>query len=148
MVWPNFDFIQFFKIKCSQNCIDTVCTHPIRIPALGNWMDYRCRLGFLGNSFTASGISDPGGDGWPELLLGLWDIFFTATVLYSLIFSHLLPLFLCLNPFLLVPCAGVLEYSCMSCTFAIAILNGTCSLCSVKTTIRSGSWVLLYLILN
>ena len=43
--------------------------------------------------------------------------------------SYLLPLFHCLISILLFPCAGVWEkHSCMSSSFSIAILNGTCSL--------------------
>ena len=83
-------------------------------------MDYSCWFGLLGNSFTASG-----GDTWPELLLHHWNLFFHArcTFIPYLLFSSYYRL--CLSHFicavLMCKCLG--EYSCMSSTFPIVILN-------------------------
>ena len=74
-------------------------------------MDYRCWLGGLVNSSTASGSSDGGEDGRPELQLGRRDIlFFPARYAFFHIHSsHLLPLCLCLISYLLFLCASVWE---------------------------------------
>ena len=86
----------------------------------------------------------PRGDSRPYLQLGHWDIFFmlftvlsTFTISFSpsssfsmSYFILAIPMHMCLR-----------KHSCMSSTFPIAILNGTCSLDSVKTVIRSGSRV-------
>ena len=48
-------------------------------------MDYRCRLGSLGNSSTAAVSSVPGGgDGSPELLFGRPDFFFFVPFILSI----------------------------------------------------------------
>ena len=77
-------------------------------------MDYRCRLGSLVNSFTASRSSDPGrggGGGRPEQQLGRLDFFSCPLhfLPYSLFSSYLLLLCLCLISSLMFPCASVLE---------------------------------------
>ena len=55
---------------------------------------------------------------------------FMLSVLLSILPPHFLPssLCLCLITFLLFPCVSVWEntHSCMSSSFPIAILNGTC----------------------
>ena len=64
--------------------------------------NYRCRLGSLGNSFTASGCNDQAPVG-PS-----GHLFFCVRCTFHIrLSSYLLPLFLCLISFLLFPCAGV-----------------------------------------
>ena len=45
-------------------------------PPMGQWMDYRCKLGSLGNSSIALGRRDPGGTVGSSYSLGRLDIFF------------------------------------------------------------------------
>ena len=112
----------------------------------GRWMDYRCRLGSFGNSSTASWSSNPCGTLSPSYSYSVGIHFFLPFFPYSFFSSHLLPLFICLILLLLFPCTNVWEsYSCMSFTFPISTLNGTCFLRSAKTVIRSVSRVLLNL---
>ena len=64
------------------------------------------------------------GDGRPELQFVCQDICFNACCFqYSLFYSHLLPLLLCLISFMLFPCAK--KHLCTSSAFPIAILNKT-----------------------
>ena len=42
----------------------------------GQWMEYRCRIGLLYNSSTASGRGDPEGTVGPSYSLGRRDFFF------------------------------------------------------------------------
>ena len=69
---------------------------------------------------------------------------------FSIFFSgYPFTLFVCLASFVLFPCGSVGgHHSCMSLTFPIAILNGTCSFRSTKTATRSVSRVLLNYTLN
>ena len=90
-------------------------------------MNYMCRFGSLGNSSTALGSSDPGGNGRPKLPLDCRDFFFVPAVLSSILaLFFLLPRFHSLSYFILaVPmhkCSE--EHSCMSSSFRIAILIG------------------------
>ena len=76
---------------------------------MGLWMDYWCRFGSLGNSFTASGIIDL----YPDIQLGSRDLFVVSAALFSILTVFVLPfsLFLCLISFLLFSCASVWENS-------------------------------------
>ena len=73
-------------------------------------MDYRCRLGSLGNSSTASGSSDPLMTEGPSYKLGRQYFFFCARCtfhIFTLLF--LSSSFVCVILFLLFPCASVQE---------------------------------------
>ena len=64
------------------------------------WMDYRCRLGSLGNSYTASGRSDPGEAVGPSYILGRQDFFFLSCRFTSFLTrSSLFTFFVCLSYF-------------------------------------------------
>ena len=70
-------------------------------------------VGYLGNSSTASGHSDPGGTVGPSYSLGRRDFFFFSWPLYSFPYSRLssfyLHLFLYLISFFVFPGASVWE---------------------------------------
>ena len=93
-------------------------------------MDYRCRLGSLGNSSTALGSSDPEGTvclscSWPSGLRFFLPTLFIFRADYATPACVFL-LFLLSYFNLAVPmrrCSG--EHSFMSSTFSIAVLNGT-----------------------
>ena len=83
---------------------------------------YRCLLGLLRNSSTASGSTEPGGTVGTSYSLAVGTYFFS---IYSLLSSYSLCLFYLIS-FLLFPlrdCQG--KHSCMSFQFPVAILNGT-----------------------
>ena len=92
-------------------------------------MDYRCRLGQLGDSSTASGSNDPRGTLEPCYGQAVVTYFFhshcTSFHIFTLIF--LLSSSLSLSYFILVVamCKCLGKHSCMSSLFPIAILNGT-----------------------
>ena len=87
-------------------------------------MDYRCRLGLLGNSSTAAGHSDPCSTCRSELQLGRLDFFFFVP---ALLLSILTPLFshssVSLSYFILaVPMREFfVKHSCMNFTFSITM---------------------------
>ena len=58
------------------------------------WMDYRCRLGPLGNSYIASGRRDPWGTVGSSYSLGRHDFFFLGASVTSF-HTHASLLFFC-----------------------------------------------------
>ena len=81
-------------------------------------MNYRCRLGLSGKSSTASGRSDPGGSIHPPGSCSeyIFSILWLPSSSVSLSYCNLTDAM-----------RGRLgRHSCMSSTFPIAMLNGTC----------------------
>ena len=97
-------------------------------------MDYRNRLSPLGNSSTGSGSSDPYLARATVRPSG-HHFFLSAVHICTLILSPSssisMSYFILAVP--LCKCLG--NHSCMSSTFPVAILNGTCSLLLVKAVI-------------
>ena len=108
-------------------------------------MDDRCRLGSLGNLYTSSGCSYPGGTVDPSYSYFFFlttiayfarILFFAIAVFLSIftLFYFLLHLFLLYYFIFAVPslkCCG--QHSSMSSIFSLATLNGTSSFRSAKT---------------
>ena len=113
----------------------------------GQWMDDRCKLGLLDILSTAAGKSDDRGIVGPSYSQVFGTFFSLPSVFLSLfIFAPSSSVskfyfFLAVPNF---PCTSVWEKPLQrSSTFPIAILNGTCSLHSAQTGIRSECRVVL-----
>ena len=143
--WSTFYFLliefhcTFFHHRYRNNIL---CSLLFYFLPRGQWMDYRCRLGSLGNSSTASGRCDAGETAGPSYMIGRWDLlFFVPTLLLAIItplFNPILP-FLCLISFWLFLCASVWEntrawapHFLWSCCMVLAFFrqcNYKCTMC-------------------
>ena len=73
------------------------------------WIDYRCRLGSLGKSFTASSNSESMGMVGQSCSQAIWIFLYCYAkrhFLFSFFSACLLPQFLCLISILLFPCTS------------------------------------------